>query len=123
MNTLSYKGYTARMEFDMEAKILVGQVVNLVGQVVNIDDIIVFHGESVTEFETAFHEAIDGYIAACEKRGQAPEKPASGRMMLRIDPSVHAAALKSAARTGKSLNKRVEQVLKSELAASARDRS
>lgn len=105
MNTLSYRGYTAKMEFDPDDKILVGRVLD-------IDDIIVFHGDSVTEFEAAFHEAIDGYIAACEQMGQAPEKPASGRLMLRIDPAVHAQAIKAAAQSGQSLNKWAEQVLR-----------
>jgi predicted HicB family RNase H-like nuclease len=98
-DTLTYKGYRAKMEFDADDKIIVGRVLD-------IDDLIVFHGESVREFEAAFHVAVDGYLAACAKLGAAPEKPASGRMMLRIAPKVHAAALKAAARSGTSLNKK-----------------
>ena len=78
-----------------------------------MDDIVVFHGESVAEFAARFHEAVDAYIAACEKLGDRPEKPASGRVMLRISPSVHAAAVKAAAASGVSLNKWAEQALKS----------
>jgi predicted HicB family RNase H-like nuclease len=80
--------------------------------VLDIDDIISFHGESVAAFTSAFHEAIDDYVAACEKLKQAPDKPASGRLMLRVDPAVHAAALKAAAHTGQSLNRWVERVLR-----------
>ena len=40
-----------------------------------------------------------------------PEKPASGKVMLRIAPEVHAAALKAAARSGTSLNKWAEGAL------------
>jgi predicted HicB family RNase H-like nuclease len=54
---------------------------------------------------------VDGYVAACKQLGSAPEKPASGKMMLRIAPTVHAAALKAAARSGVSLNKWAEQAL------------
>ena len=61
--------------------------------------------------EAAFHAAVDGYVAACEQWGSAPEKPASGKMMLRVAPIVHAAALKAAARSGISLNKWAEQAL------------
>jgi len=104
-NTLSYRGYTTRVEFDPEDKILVGRVLD-------IDDVIVFHGDSVKEFTGNFHEAIDDYLEACEKLQQTPEKPASGRMMLRVDPVVHAAAVKAAATTGQSLNRWAEQVLK-----------
>lgn len=103
-NSISYSSYTASMSFDTDDKIIVGRVLD-------IDDIITFHGESVAEFEAAFHAAVDGYIAACKQLGSAPEKPASGKMMLRIAPTVHAAALKAAARSGVSLNKWAEQAL------------
>ena len=103
-NTISYSGYTASLTFDADDKIIVGRVLD-------IDDIITFHGESVAEFEAAFHASVDGYIAACKQLGSAPEKPASGKMMLRIAPTVHAAALKAAARSGVSLNKWAEQAL------------
>lgn len=104
MNTLRYKGYTARIDFDMEDKILVGKVLD-------IEDTIVFHAESVQEFETAFHASVDDYIAACEKLGQKPEKPASGRLMLRVNPRIHAAAIRKAAMEGQSLNKWAEKVI------------
>lgn len=42
---------------------------------------------------------------------QSPEKPASGRLMLRVGPAVHTAALKAAAHNGQSLNKWAENVL------------
>lgn len=103
-NTMSYKGYVASMLFDAEDKIIVGRVLQ-------IDDIISFHGESITEFETHFHAAIEAYIVACAQLGSRPEKPASGKLMLRIAPEVHAAALKAAARSGISLNKWAEQAL------------
>lgn len=104
INTMTYKGYTASMTFDTDDKIIVGRVLD-------VDDIISFHGESVAKFEAAFHSAVNGYISACKKMGAAPEKPASGKMMLRVAPTVHAAALKAAARSGVSLNKWAEQAL------------
>ena len=103
-NTLSYRGYTASMNFDADDKIIVGRVLD-------VDDIISFHGESVSEFESNFRRVVDDYIAACEQLGSAPEKPASGKLMLRVAPTVHAAALKAAARSGVSLNKWAEQAL------------
>jgi len=103
-NCMSYKGYTASMVFDTEDKVIVGRVQD-------VDDIISFHGESVSEFETHFHAAIEDYLAACKELGSAPEKPASGKLMLRIAPAVHAAALKAAARSGSSLNKWAESAL------------
>ncbi len=104
-NTMTYAGYTASLEFDPDDNILVGRVLG-------IDDLISFHGDSVAEFSEAFHEAVDDYVSACKKLGQAPEKPASGHLMLRVNPVVHAAALKAAAHTGQSLNRWAEQVLR-----------
>ena len=104
MNNMIYRGYTAHRDFDTEDKIIVGRVVD-------IDDIITFHGTSVAEFESAFMASVDGYIHACEQLGQTADKPASGRLMLRVKPSLHAAAVKASARSGQSLNKWAEKVL------------
>ena len=104
-NTLSYKGYQASLEFDPDDRILIGRVLD-------IHDVIGFHGESVSELESAFHEAIDNYLAACAELDQAPEKPASGRLMLRVKPGVHAASVRAAARSGMSLNKWAEEALR-----------
>ena len=56
-DSMIYKGYTASMVFDTEDKIIVGCVLH-------IDDIASFHGASVSEFETNFHSAVEGYRAA-----------------------------------------------------------
>ncbi|MGE0809883.1 MAG: type II toxin-antitoxin system HicB family antitoxin [Immundisolibacter sp.] len=103
-NAMTYQGYTASMTFDAQDKVIVGRVLG-------IDDVIVFHGESVAEFEIQFHAAVDAYITASNELGSPPEKPASGNVMLRIAPDVHAAALKAAARSGTSLNKWAEGAL------------
>lgn len=103
-NAMSYKGYSASMVFDTEDKIIVGRVLD-------IDDIISFHGESVAEFEANFHSAVNDYVAAAKTLGSAPEKPASGKLMLRIAPEVHAAAVRAAAKSGTSLNKWAEGAL------------
>lgn len=104
-NTMSYKGYTASMIFDAEDKIIVGRVLD-------IDDVIAFHGESVAEFEQNFQAVVDDYMCACTQLDSAPEKPASGKLMLRVAPTVHAAALNAAPRSGVSLNKWAEQALR-----------
>ena len=57
MNHMTYRGYTARMDFDAEDKIIVGRVID-------IDDIVTFHGSSVAEFEAAFNVAVDSTILA-----------------------------------------------------------
>ena len=104
MNTLNYNGFAARVEFDADDRLFVGHIAG-------IRDIIGFHGESVAELEAAFHEAVDDYVAACEKLGQSPDKPYSGRVMLRLPPEVHARASAAAQVQGLSFNQWAAQVL------------
>jgi len=63
MNTLNYKGYTAKIEFDPDDNILFG---NIIG----IRDTVGFHGESVTELKEAFLEAVDFYLYVLERGGK-----------------------------------------------------
>lgn len=60
MNSLNYKGYTAKIDFDPEDEILVGRVIG-------INDVIGFHGENAKELKKAFQEAIDNYLESCKK--------------------------------------------------------
>jgi len=65
----------------------------------------------VSELRADFEAAIDFMIDDCKARGESPEKPASGKLMLRVPPEVHAAALVAAQATGKSLNQWVAEIL------------
>lgn len=105
MNTLSYKGYIAKVEFDEEDNILFGNVIG-------IRDTVGFHGESVSELKTAFHEAIDFYLDSCEKSGREPNKPFSGKFVVRVDSSLHGEIAQAAVQAGKSLNQWVGDTLK-----------
>ena len=104
MKAMTYKGYAARIELDAEDRIFVGHIAG-------IRDIVGFHGTAVDELEQAFHEAVDDYLAACEKLGQPPNKPYSGKLMLRVPPAVHAHAAMMAEAHGKSLNQWAAEVL------------
>ena len=104
MNTMTYKGYTATVEYSEEDGCLVGRLIGL-------RDIVGFDATSVKELKTQFHKAVDHYLWASEKLGQAPEKPYSGRMMVRVPPELHAKATVAAKSTGKSLNQWVSQAL------------
>ena len=103
-DTMQYLGYSARVEFDAEDRLFVGHVAGL-------RDIVGFHGVSVVELEAAFHEAVDNYLAACRQLGQAPDKPYSGRVMLRLPPEIHARASARAQVEGVSFNQWAAQVL------------
>ena len=94
---LKYKGYTGHAIFDDEAGIFHGEVENT-------RDVITFQGRSVDELETAFRESIDDYLEWCAERGKSPDKPFSGRLILRMPPPLHRRLATEASRQGKSLN-------------------
>jgi predicted HicB family RNase H-like nuclease len=74
MNTMTYKGYTARIEYSDEDDCFVGHIAG-------IRDVVGFHGESVAELRRAFAEAVDDYLETCEKLGRPPQKPYSGTVL------------------------------------------
>lgn len=104
MNTMTYQSYTARIEFDDRDNIFVGRVLG-------VNAVIGFHGETVTELRADFEAAIDFMLEDCKQRGIAPEKPASGKLLLRMPPEIHAAALIKAQAVGKSLNQWATDIL------------
>ena len=97
MKPMRYKGYSARIEYSDEDECFVGRVAG-------IRDILTFHGESVAEVRQAFEEALDFYLETCAKRGETPNKPSSGKLLLRVSPEVHAAVATAAKVSGQSIN-------------------
>ena len=104
MNLMSYKDYSARIEYSDEDACFIGHIAG-------IRDVVGFHGDSVTELRAAFEEAVDDYLATCEKLKRSPQRPYSGKVMLRIDPSIHAKAAMLAEAQGKSLNTWAQEAL------------
>lgn len=104
MSTMTYKGYAARIEYSDEDLCFIGHIAG-------IKDVIGFHAESVKELRKVFEEAVDDYLATCNKLGRAPQKPFSGRLMLRVPPEVHARASMMAKTHGMSLNQWATDVL------------
>jgi predicted HicB family RNase H-like nuclease len=101
---LKYKGYTGRVEFDDEEGIFHGEVLDL-------RDVVTFQGRSVEEIEQAFRESVDDYLEYCSIRGEEPDKPFTGRFMLRLPPDLHRKAYVRAQREGKSLNQWISEKL------------
>jgi predicted HicB family RNase H-like nuclease len=105
MNTMSYRGYTARVELDDRDGIFVGRILG-------IRSIISFHGKTVAGLRSEFAMAVDDYLAECKERGIEPEKAASGKLLLRVPPEIHGKALVVAQAAGKSLNQWATEVLR-----------
>jgi len=58
-----YKGYKFKADYDDNAKIFHGEVVDL-------KDVITFQGTCVKELEKAFKDSIDDYLAWCKEQGK-----------------------------------------------------
>lgn len=105
MNTMTYKGYTARVEYDERDNIFSGRILG-------IRSIISFHGETVAGLRAEFELAVKDYLADCKQQGIHPEKQASGKLLLRVPPEVHGRALVAAQAAGKSLNQWAAEALR-----------
>ena len=99
---MNYKGYHGQVNYDEEAKLFHGEVVGL-------RDVITFQGTSVDELEQAFKDSIDEYLDFCKELQRAPEKPFSGKLMLRLPPEIHERAAYQAKTNGLSLNAWIKQ--------------
>ena len=104
MTMMHYNGYEALVEFDEDAEMFHGEVINT-------RDVITFQGSSAVDLKTAFAESVDDYLAFCAERGEEPDKPYSGQFVVRAVPALHKALATAAKRAGVSLNKLVTTTL------------
>jgi predicted HicB family RNase H-like nuclease len=108
MTTMEYKGYVGVIEVDSERKVLHGSIVNT-------RDVITFEGRNVEELEQALADSVEDYLEFCRAHHREPEKPASGRFVVRIDPAMHRELMRVAARADKSLNTVVREAIERHL--------
>ena len=104
MDTMEHKGYRGSVRYSAEDRVLFGEVLG-------IDDLVNFEGADVDELEKAFHEAVDDYLALCEKLGRAPDREYSGRIPLRIDSALHRRVAIAADSESKSVNSWIADAL------------
>jgi predicted HicB family RNase H-like nuclease len=104
-NILEHRGYPARVEFYAEDGLFFGRVAG-------IRDGVGFNAESVPALVAAFQEAVDDYLETCARLGKTPERSFSGKLMLRVDPALHAKSVEAAELSGKSLNQWTEEALR-----------
>ena len=101
---MEYKGYIGHVEFDDEAEIFHGEVINT-------RDVITFQGKTVGEIKEAFRDSVEDYLDYCAKLGQEPEKPFTGKFMLRIPPDLHRKIYVAAKQSGESINAWIKEQL------------
>lgn len=111
---MEYKDYVGHVTFDDDADIFHGEIVNT-------RDVITFQGKSVEEIRQAFHESVDEYLEWCKERNKTPDKPFSGKLIVRIPPALHRSIFLSAKQEGKSLNRWIEDHLASSFSNSSEE--
>jgi predicted HicB family RNase H-like nuclease len=102
---MNYRGYTATVQFDSEER-------TLRGKVEGVRDVITFEAEDVVSLEREFRVSVDEYIRFCEENGRSPERPFSGRVLVRMDASLHKEIARAAETAEESMNRWIVGVLR-----------
>ncbi|MGE5373904.1 MAG: type II toxin-antitoxin system HicB family antitoxin [Bacteroidota bacterium] len=105
---MEYKGYIGKVEIDEEVGILYGEVIN-------VRDVITFEGTTVDEVQRAFRESVDDYLDFCAQRNESPEKPFSGKFVVRLPAELHRKAYIQAKLKDQSLNRWITEVVQKAL--------
>lgn len=92
-----YKGYHGHAVYDHDAGLFHGEVLGTT-------DVITFQGQTVEELRTAFRDSVDDYLKFCKARGESPQKPFSGKFVVRLTPENHWKLASIAKSRQKSLN-------------------
>ena len=100
---MEYRGYLGKVDVDGE---------ELYGTVVNLHrDHVDFRGSTIAEVRQAFHASVDFYVDGCRQDGEEPERPFSGRFVVRTPADVHRRASTLARIKEESLNAVVVEAL------------
>jgi predicted HicB family RNase H-like nuclease len=101
---LEYKGYYGSIDVSPEDNCLFGKLEF-------INALVSYEAETVRALETAFHEAVDDYLADCAKKGYEPEIPCKGSFNVRVGHEAHLRAAVAARERGMSLNDFTRQAI------------
>ena len=107
-NLMEYKGYVGSVEFDNDAGIFHGEIINM-------RDVVTFRGTSVEELRQALVDSVEDYLEFCAQRGENPDKPFSGKFLVRVEPELHRKVYLHARLSKTSINQVVKDALKREL--------
>ncbi|EDY82625.1 HicB family [Verrucomicrobiia bacterium DG1235] len=107
---MEYKGYVGTVQFDEEAEIFHGEVINM-------RDVVTFQGDTVEGLKKEFQLSIDDYLEFCSARDEEPDKPFSGKLTLRLDPDLHRSLFIRSKKENKSLNNWIVDALRKDTKA------
>lgn len=114
--TLHHRGYDGSVLYSAEDKLLYGRLLG-------IRDSITYEGDGVVSLEANFKEAVDEYIADCERDGRKPETPYKGSFNVRVAVDLHQRAARFAEQHEIALNTVVQNALTQFLSKAEEQRS
>lgn len=104
-DVLEYKGYVAKVTFDVQAHLLRGKVQGIV-------DSVDFESDSLDGVEAAFQDAVDRYLAFCAAVGRRLARAFKGNFNVRLGPDLHKQMAVWAMANDMTLNAAVEKAVR-----------
>lgn len=102
---MKHRGYRGKVEVEDD---------EFYGVVVNLHrDHVDFRGRTIDEVREAFRDSVDFYLQSCEEDGEEPERPFSGRFVVRLPPATHRRASTLSRIENRSLNAVVVDAIES----------
>lgn len=105
MGLLKYNGYSGSVEYEEDENYFYGKVLGLWRHC------ILYEGDSIDELIKDFHESIDHYLETCRLEGITPDRPYSGKVILRMSSDLHGEVAAKAASAGISLNEFINRAI------------
>ncbi len=105
---MKYKRYSGTVELDEDAGLLYGTVIGT-------RDVIHYEGETVKELRQAFEDSINDYLEMCAQKGREPDRPPSGKFVVRLGQELHRRAVEAAVAEDKSLNAWIAEAVRKAL--------
>lgn len=102
---MEYKGYHARVEFDVED-------CTLHGKIEGINDLVTFESRNPLSIKKEFEKAVDDYLEFCKEVGKEPDKEYKGTFNVRIQPELYKRLALVALMNGETLNASVEKAIR-----------
>ena len=110
---MKYNGVHAKIQYNDRQKTFIGRTLDL-------NDVLEFKGNSVESLRQQFKKSVDDYLLHCKKSGKPARRAFSGRLALRIEPSLHSLIALKSAEEGISINQWVERALRAAVLDNAR---
>lgn len=109
MSSLEYKSYIGSVEFSAEDECFYGKLLY-------IRDLVTYEATSAKSLVRVFRNAVDDYLATCDKQNKTPDTPFKGSLNVRLGPDLHRGAALAAERDGIKLNEFVKRAVSERLA-------